>query len=285
MIDLTKIDKTQANFLRHAFEHQQLAHSYLFVDRDEARAVNTAYWLACLFNCQGEQKPDGSCRNCQQILSGNHPDVLLVQAGEKASLGIDQVRPLKEELAKSPVESEYRFFFIRDAEKLTPAAANALLNLLEEPIAPVVTVLITNNSDQILPTIRSRTQILTFASDTGTSKTSQLLDNGLTNEEIADLGDTKEIDQACKYFYQECLAHNRLALVRAYKLAQLAKSSAQQKYVPIRLKLLAQKDLAQSSTRLAAARMLDGLMLMDKQRLSNVNLKQTLEYLALQWKR
>lgn len=94
-------------------------------------------------------------------------------------MGIDQVRPLKEELAKSPVESSRRFFFINEAQKLTLSAANGLLNLLEEPIAPVVTILITNNSDQILPTIRSRTQIINF--DNGEKpdgKTAVLLENG-----------------------------------------------------------------------------------------------------------
>lgn len=119
MIDIKNINKLQADFLKRAYEKKQLAHSYLFVDNDEDEAMNTAYWLACLFNCTGEQKPDGVCQNCQQIISGNHPDVLLVDSDGKQSLSIDQIRPLKEELAKSPVESTRRFFFIKEAEKLT----------------------------------------------------------------------------------------------------------------------------------------------------------------------
>lgn len=85
MIDITKINKSQADFLKKAYENKQLTHSYLFVDNDEDEALNTAYWLACLFNCHSESKPDGECRNCQQIISGNHPDVLLVDSeGKKA---------------------------------------------------------------------------------------------------------------------------------------------------------------------------------------------------------
>lgn len=140
MIDISNVGVKQTQFLRKAYEQKKLAHSYLFVDSDEIRALNTAYWLACLFNCTGENKPDGTCRNCKQILSGNHPDVLLVEPEGKQTLGIDQVRPLKEELAKSPVESSRRFFFINEAQKLTLSAANGLLNLLEEPVAPVVTI-------------------------------------------------------------------------------------------------------------------------------------------------
>ena len=148
MIDLKNIGQKQADLLRDAYLNKKVAHSYLFVDPMQKKGINTAYWLACLFNCVGEDKPDGTCNNCQRILDGNHPDVFLVKLEGKQTLSIDQIRPLKEELAKSPVEGNRRFFIIENAEKLTLAASNALLNLLEEPVAPVVTILITNNENQ-----------------------------------------------------------------------------------------------------------------------------------------
>ena len=49
MIDITNVGTKQTQFLRRAYEQKRLAHSYLFVDSDESRALNTAYWLACLF--------------------------------------------------------------------------------------------------------------------------------------------------------------------------------------------------------------------------------------------
>ncbi len=285
MIDIKNIGTKQAEFLQRAYEQKKLAHSYLFVDSDEHRALNTAYWLACLFNCTGETKPDGSCQNCRQILSGNHPDVLLVEPQGKQTLGIDQVRPLKEELAKSPVESKRRFFFINEAQKMTLAAANGLLNLLEEPVAPVVTILITNNSDQILPTVRSRTQIINF--DNGekpSGKTAILLENGFTKSEIDELGNLDKWDQEIKYFYQEMLEHNSLALVSVHKLSEGAKLMSEQRYILVRLKLLAEHDLTDTRKMLNAAQMLKDLIEVDKMRLSNVSLRNALDYLALRWK-
>ncbi|WP_283112639.1 DNA polymerase III subunit delta [Lactobacillus gallinarum] len=285
MIDISNIGTKQAQFLQRAYQQKKLAHSYLFVDSDESRALNTAYWLACLFNCTGENKPDGTCQNCKQILSGNHPDVLLVEPEGKQTLGIDQVRPLKEELAKSPVESSRRFFFINEAQKMTLSAANGLLNLLEEPVAPVVTILITNNSDQILPTVRSRTQIINF--DNGekpTGKTALLLENGFSKSEIEELGNLDKLDQAIKYFYQEMLEHNSLALVSAHKLSENAKLVSEQRYILVKLKLLAEHDLSDSLKLNIAARMLDNLVEIDKMRLSNVNFCNSLDYLALNWK-
>ncbi|MDN6759702.1 MAG: DNA polymerase III subunit delta, partial [Lactobacillus sp.] len=280
MIDISNIGTKQAEFLKRAYQQKKLAHSYLFVDSDETRALNTAYWLACLFNCTGENKPDGTCQNCKQILSGNHPDVLLVEPEGKQTLGIDQVRPLKEELAKSPVESSRRFFFINEAQKMTLSAANGLLNLLEEPIAPVVTILITNNSDQILPTVRSRTQIINF--DNGeklTGKTALLLENGFSKNEIEELGNLDKLDQSIKYFYQEMLEHNSLALVSAHKLSESAKLVSEQRYILVKLKLLAEHDLTDSLKMSIAARMLDNLVEIDKMRLSNVNFRNSLDYL------
>ncbi|MBW8008293.1 DNA polymerase III subunit delta [Lactobacillus helveticus] len=285
MIDISNIGTKQAEFLKRAYQQKKLAHSYLFVDSDETRALNTAYWLACLFNCTGENKPDGTCQNCKQILSGNHPDVLLVEPEGKQTLGIDQVRPLKEELAKSPVESSRRFFFINEAQKMTLSAANGLLNLLEEPIAPVVTILITNNSDQILPTVRSRTQIINF--DNGekpTGKTALLLENGFSKNEIEELGNLDKLDQSIKYFYQEMLEHNSFALVSAHKLSESAKLVSEQRYILVKLKLLAEHDLTDSLKMSIAARMLDNLVEIDKMRLSNVNFRNSLDYLALNWK-
>ncbi|MBI0023007.1 MULTISPECIES: DNA polymerase III subunit delta' [Lactobacillus] len=284
-IELAKRGKKQAQFLQHAYEENKLAHSYLFVDANEKQALNTAYWLACLFNCTGEQKPDGTCQNCRQIISENNPDVLLVTPENKQSLGIDQVRILKEELAKSPVQSSTRFFIIDEAQKLTLAAANALLNLLEEPVAPVVTILITNNTDQILPTIRSRTQIVNFTDGKKPdNKTTLLLENGFSQDEIDELDNTSSLDQAIKYFYQEMLEHNSLALVSAHKLAELAKGKSEQNYLLVMLKQMAQKDL-NSGNQQAGARMLKYLVEIDKMQYSNVSFRNLLDYLALQWKR
>ena len=285
MIDLSNVGKKQTQFLKRAYDQKKLAHSYLFVDSDEARALNTAYWLACLFNCTGENKPDGSCQNCRQILSGNHPDVLLVAPDGKQTLGIDQIRPLKEELVKSPVENTRRLFFINEAQKLTLAAANGLLNLLEEPVAPVVTILITNNSDQILSTVRSRTQIINFDNgERASGRTAVLLENGFSKAEIEELGNLDKWNQAIKYFYQEMLEHNSLALVSAHKLAADAKLVSEQGYILLQLKLLAEQDLRNPAKRIMAATMLKNLIEIDKMRLSNVNLQNALDYLALKWK-
>lgn len=283
MIDLRNIGKKQATFLKDAYENDKIAHSYLFVDPMQEKGLATAYWLACLFNCTGDNKPDGTCNQCQRILSGNHPDVFLVKLEGKQTLSIDQVRPLKEELAKSPVEGNRRFFFIENAEKLTLAANNALLNLLEEPVAPVVTILITNNANQILPTVRSRTQIINFYDEKEDSRRSQLLEFGLSPDEIADLGDTGNLEQECKYLYQELFENNDLAIVRTRKLVSLANKPGSQKFVFYQLKQHALNNINKYVDLEKNAQLLQLLMDCDKMKASNVNFHNCLDYLVLKF--
>ncbi|RMC40915.1 DNA polymerase III subunit delta [Lactobacillus sp. ESL0233] len=285
LVDITNPAQKQVAFLRRTFEQGKLGHSYLFIDINEQEAVNTAYWLACLSNCTGMEKPDGTCKNCQQIISGNHPDVLLIEPENKQSLSIDQIRFLKEELAKSPVQSPIRFFFINQAEKLSLPAANALLNLLEEPIAPVVTILIANNVNQILPTIKSRTQIINFVPNSqNTDRNEKLIEQGFSQNELEELDDTTNLAKLGKYFYEEMVEQNPLALVSAHQLADTVKSRAKQDYLLFLLKDLAQKDIDSGNLQ-SGGKMLKDLLKIDQMRCSNVNFRNLLDYLALQWKR
>lgn len=285
LVDITNPAQKQVAFLRRTFEQGKLGHSYLFIDINEQEAVNTAYWIACLSNCTGIEKPDGTCKNCQQIISGNHPDVLLIEPENKQSLSIDQIRFLKEELAKSPVQSSIRFFFINQAEKLSLPAANALLNLLEEPIAPVVTILIANNVNQILPTIKSRTQIINFVPNSqNTDRNEKLIEQGFSQNELEELDDTTNLAKLGKYFYEEMVEQNPLALVSAHQLADTVKSRVKQDYLWFLLKDLAQKDIDSGNLQ-SGGKMLKDLLKIDQMRCSNVNFRNLLDYLALQWKR
>lgn len=281
MIDLKQAAPKQISFLKTAFEQDKLAHAYLFVDSLTQRALATAYWLACLVNCTGTKRPDGTCINCERVLSGNHPDVFLVKPEGKQSLSIDQVRPLKEELAKSPVEGNRRFFFIENAQTLTMPAANALLNLLEEPVAPVTTILLTNNAQQILPTVRSRTQIIEFNDlAQANSKSQDLLLYGFSQEDLENLGETAELDKAVKYFYQELLENNDLAVVSAHKLAGMMKNKVQEDYVFYLLKKFCLDGIKQQQL-LGNQALLGRLLDCDKMKFSNVSFLNRLDYLAL----
>lgn len=139
----------------------ELAHAYLLVGPSGSGKLALAQWLTMRLFCEHvvAGQPDGTCPECQRILSGNHPDVVIAQA-EGRQIKVDQVRHLKAEFTKTGMEGQTKVFIIEAAEKLTVSAANSLLKFIEEPGPGIYILLLTTNKNAVLPTIQSRTQVL-----------------------------------------------------------------------------------------------------------------------------
>ena len=89
---------------------------------------------------------------------------LLGVENKQGQIGVDESLDIVKKLALKSYEGGYKVMLIWMAEKMNNAAANKLLKLLEEPPEKTVFLLITENEDQIINTIKSRCQILHFPS-------------------------------------------------------------------------------------------------------------------------
>jgi DNA polymerase-3 subunit delta' len=96
------------------------------------------------------------------VLRRAHPDVYLI-APQGAQILVEQVREVRQNAFRSPVEGAVKVFVLEDAHRLNPAAANALLKVLEEPPGDVAFVLITESPEDLPPTIVSRCRRVDFA--------------------------------------------------------------------------------------------------------------------------
>jgi DNA polymerase-3 subunit delta' len=90
-----------------------------------------------------------------------HPDLLLVEAW-RTGIKIEQVRACVGEIAGLPFEARVRLVLVDAAHLMTEPAANSLLKSLEEPPPSSHVVLVTSAPQALLPTIRSRCQMLRF---------------------------------------------------------------------------------------------------------------------------
>jgi DNA polymerase-3 subunit delta' len=104
----------------------------------------------------------GECSACRRIMRGAYPDVQSIEPGETGSIRIEQVREAIDHAMFRPFEGQRRVTLIAHADGLVPAAQNALLKTLEEPVASSVFILITSRPDALLPTVRSRCAHLRF---------------------------------------------------------------------------------------------------------------------------
>ena len=88
----------------------------------------------------------------------NYADIIHYRS-EKASLGIDEVRRIIEEVSKKPYEGDRKVIIIHGGDKLTVQAQNAMLKTIEEPPKGVYIILLTESLELLLDTVKSRCQI------------------------------------------------------------------------------------------------------------------------------
>ena len=141
----------------------RMPHAYLFRGPDGVGKKRAALLAAARINCAEPDGPSGcgTCSSCRKLRSGNHPDVVIVSP-ENGSIKIDRVRELCRSLSYPPYESAMRVVVIEDIHAMTTEAANSLLKTLEEPPANNLLILTAESSRELLPTIVSRCQTLTF---------------------------------------------------------------------------------------------------------------------------
>lgn len=182
----------QLEMFRRAISRNRTAHAYLFVGPSGIGKSYFARLLAqCLF-CQQyadqELQACHECSACRQVIAGTHPDLLLVGCPEgKRELPISLIAGEKEnrgkeglchDLALRPMSAERRIAVVDDAETMNEESANAFLKTLEEPPRGAILFLIAPDIDQILPTIRSRCQLVRFFRLSDDDIAELLLENG-----------------------------------------------------------------------------------------------------------
>jgi DNA polymerase-3 subunit delta' len=103
----------------------------------------------------------GACRHCTRVAAGTHPDVRIVaREEERRDIRIEQVRELARWLALQPLMAPRKVGIIDEAHRLNEHGQNALLKSLEEPPGASVLLLLATVPALLLPTVRSRCQVV-----------------------------------------------------------------------------------------------------------------------------
>ena len=101
-------------------------------------------------------EPCGECLSCIQVEAGSNPDLITLEREKENSIGVGDIRKMRADVRVKPYSAAHKIYIIPDAEKMTPAAQNALLKTLEEPPAYAVLLLLADGTSAFLPTIMSR---------------------------------------------------------------------------------------------------------------------------------
>ncbi len=140
-----------------------LPHAFLIGGPEGSGKRTFAKLIAAAVNCtgEGEALPCQRCNNCRRIMEESFIDMkFFAKAKDRATIGVDDMRLLKEDAMLSGAESANKIYIIEDAHCLTVESQNALLNILEEPPSGVTVILLATECDRILTTIKSRVQYI-----------------------------------------------------------------------------------------------------------------------------
>ncbi len=151
------------NFLRRSLANGRQRHAYLITGAASLGKMTLALAYARALNCERDEagaRPCGECRACVAISRGGDPDLIIARTDEGAPLKIDAIREVSRRLALQPYAARYRIAILPDFDLVAPLAQDALLKTLEEPAAYAVLILLASAGEAVLPTIRSRSQLI-----------------------------------------------------------------------------------------------------------------------------
>jgi len=142
----------QKEMFKNLIDQGKLSHAYIFQGSEGIGKKLFAQDLFAYANNNSEFNP-------------NDPDLFVLSPRteeDQTKIYIENIRDLKTFLSLKPYQGPYQFVIVNDAHRLTNEASNAFLKLLEEPTGKVVFVLITSQPQELLQTISSRGQHISF---------------------------------------------------------------------------------------------------------------------------
>ena len=132
----------------------RISHFYLISGPEGSGKHTLARLLAAAILCGKPAAPCGGCTACRKVLGNNHPDFITVTDPEHKNIAVKLVRQIRDEMFIRPNEADHKIYLF--AQDLGTEGQNALLKVLEEPPSYGVFMLLTDNPEKILPTVRSR---------------------------------------------------------------------------------------------------------------------------------
>lgn len=150
---------------RRSLRSGKTSHAYIFEGPPGCGRRKTALALIQALYCENvSDDACGVCASCRKVAGGSHADIhFLEPLPDKRDITIAQLRDLQRDLTLRPYEAPRKACIMEPADRMNVNSANSFLKTLEEPPGNAIIILLTENADMLLATIRSRCQLIRFA--------------------------------------------------------------------------------------------------------------------------
>jgi DNA polymerase-3 subunit gamma/tau len=198
------------NIIRNSLDKNEVSHTYLFVGEAGCGKTTAARVIALGLNCVNgvTSNPCLKCQSCRSIINQNSIDVLEVNVGQSG--GKDAVDSIVRDLPSAPFNSRYKVIIFDEAHKLTPAAQDLLLKVIEDGFSHTFFIFCTNKPDKLKmhddKAFMTRTAILKFNS----------LDTNVIYDMLVNVCEFEAFEydkDVLKYMSEECEGVPRTALI------------------------------------------------------------------------
>lgn len=150
--------------LKKSLLNNKLSHAYLFESNGSDEAFDMAIAFAKSILCPYKYMNDNNCVKCTQCkkIDQSQFSELLIIEPDGLWIKKEQTDYIQHLFETKSIESTHRVYIIRHAERMNLSASNSILKFLEEPEEGIIAILIADNKYQLLDTICSRCQIISF---------------------------------------------------------------------------------------------------------------------------
>ncbi|MBQ8301856.1 MAG: hypothetical protein IJX57_07850 [Clostridia bacterium] len=163
------------------------SHAYIFEGKSGLGKMQCARLFAAALTCTDSTiAPCGACHNCIEAKADTNPDIVYVRPKkDKKSIGADDMRELEEDVIIKPFNAKRKVYIIEDGLLLTEAAQNVFLKTFEEPPEYAVFIILIDDAENLLQTIRSRFTLIHFP-NVSDSQVESYIRNKYPDEERVD---------------------------------------------------------------------------------------------------
>ncbi|WP_099158917.1 DNA polymerase III subunit delta' [Virgibacillus ndiopensis] len=218
--EVAEVQPLASRIITNSITKNRISHAYLIQGERGTGKEEIALLLAKDLFCEDKKgvEPCQQCNACKRIASGNHPDVHWIEP-DGLSIKKEQIDQLQKEFSYSGLESNRKVYIIKDADALTTNAANRILKFLEEPSKETTAIMLTENGQSIISTIRSRCQIIDLQPLNAELFRQQLIESGVSEGSARILSAlTNNFNEATSWNEDEWFAQARKLMVQLIEM-------------------------------------------------------------------